>query len=82
MNINQAIGAIIRRRMKSLEMTAATVAEKSGYTVQTIYNVTHGRHNISIIVLCDVCQTLGIVPDHTLRDAKNSLTNQNNSDIV
>lgn len=55
-NIGQAIAA----RRSALKLRQEDLAEMSGLTVRTIYNVEHGSGNPAIETLLKICGILGL----------------------
>ena len=56
------LGEVIYRYRKSMKMTQATLAEKTGVTEQTIRKIEHGDGNLQLDVLYALVTTLQIDP--------------------
>jgi transcriptional regulator with XRE-family HTH domain len=59
MNIHE-IGAMMVARRKQLRLLQEDLAEMSGVTVKTIYNIEEGKANPSVKTLGKLCEVLGM----------------------
>ena len=69
------LGEVIYRYRKSMKMTQATLAEKTGVTEQTIRKIEHGDGNPQLDVLYALVTTLQIDPSEIFYPG-NSQNNQ------
>ena len=64
------LGEVIYRYRKSMKMTQATLAEKTGVTEQTIRKIEHGDGNPQLDVFCSLITVLGIDPSEIVYPQK------------
>lgn len=60
MNLTE-IGKSVTGRRKELKLRQDDLAEMSGVTVRTIYNIEEGKGNPSLNTLSRLCDILGLV---------------------
>jgi len=65
------LGEVIYRYRKSMKMTQATLAEKTGVTEQTIRKIEHGDGNPQLDVLYALVTTLQIDPSEIFYPGNN-----------
>lgn len=60
------VGALVAQTRNAKGITQAQLAEMTGYTLHNIVAIEQGRYNVSLDILNNVCDALGVAIE--LRD--------------